>query len=248
MTDLLTYPSLGFQLFPGFFSDSELKDVREIFLEADSRFRKEYPDPRSVNSAYLTSPKFCPEAQNRLRLFQFVSQKKLVELAENLIEESVYFLNTQLFFNPESEEKKNYWHRDMQYLGVSEEEQKIILKRDKVLHFRIPFFSDPGMEFIPRSHLRWDREIESDTRLERNGRKNSDPLPETVRIPQEPGDLLVFSAHLIHRGIYGGERRSLDLLYTNFRDKKSSSETFRHFPNEKELLALENPNLFEQAD
>lgn len=242
------YRALGYRLFPGFFSEKDLSEIRTFFLEANAEWKKTFPDPRSVNSAYLTSPKFTKDPEKRISLFRFVSQEKLVSLAEELMGTRAYFLNTQIFFNPESDERKPYWHRDMQYLGVSEEEQKRILAEDQVLHFRIPFDSDPGMEFIPRSHLRWDRELELETRLERNGKKNSDPLPEMVRVLQEPGDLLVFSAHLIHRGVYGGERKSLDVLYTSFPDKKSSADHFAHFPEPEELSRLANRQIFDRID
>ncbi|TGM17095.1 deoxygenase [Leptospira selangorensis] len=238
----------GYFLYPNFFSPEELENVRKILLDANSKWKTRFPDESSVNSAYLTSPDFCIEKPDRLSLFRFISEGKLVELAKSIIQERTYFLNTQLFFNPKSTDKRNYWHRDLQYLGVPEEEQKNILKSTKVFHFRIPFYPDPGLEFIPGSHARWDNEEEYDVRLEKNGHKNYEDLPGSVLVSQNPGDLLVFSAHLIHRGIYGQNRHSLDILYTNFPDKKSNSKMFRQFPEESILSQLENPEIFEQSE
>ncbi|PJZ47947.1 phytanoyl-CoA dioxygenase family protein [Leptospira saintgironsiae] len=238
----------GYFLYSNFFSSEELKKVQKIFLDANSKWKTRFPDENSVNSAYLTSSDFCAAESDRLSLFRFISSNKIVKLAKSIIQEKTYFLNTQLFFNPISPNKKNYWHRDLQYLGVSEEEQKNILKRTKVFHFRIPFFPDPGLEFIPGSHTRWDNEEEYEIRMEKNGRKNYENLPSSVLVPQNPGDLLVFSAHLIHRGIYGEERHSLDILYTNFPDKRSNSKMFRQFPEESILSKLENPEIFEQSE
>ncbi|MEI1280026.1 phytanoyl-CoA dioxygenase family protein [Leptospira venezuelensis] len=236
----------GYFLYSNFFRAEELENLRNILLDANSKWKIRFPDESSVNSAYLTSPDFCTNESDRLTLFHFISHIKLVELAKSLIQEKVYFLNTQLFFNPTSSRKKNYWHRDLQYLGVSEEEQKNILKQTKVFHFRIPLYPDPGLEFIPGSHIRWDNEQEYEIRMEKNGHKNYEDLPDGVLVPQNPGDLLVFSAHLIHRGIYGGNRHSLDILYTNFPDKRSNSKIFRQFPEESILSKLENPEIFEQ--
>ncbi|MGJ4790092.1 phytanoyl-CoA dioxygenase family protein [Leptospira koniambonensis] len=237
----------GYFLFQNFFEQSGLENIRDILLDANSKWKTRFPDANSVNSAYLTSPDFCAEESDRLSFFRFISSSKLVELAKSIIQEKIYFLNTQLFFNPASPDKRNYWHRDLQYLGVSEEEQKSILKHSKVFHFRIPFYPDPGLEFIPGSHTRWDNEEEYEIRTQKNGHKNYENLPNGVVVPQNPGDLLVFSAHLIHRGIYGGERHSLDILYTNFPDKQSNSRIFRQFPDEKLLSKLENPEIFEQS-
>ncbi|PKA15455.1 phytanoyl-CoA dioxygenase family protein [Leptospira haakeii] len=238
----------GFFLFSDFFSSAELENIRNILLDANLKWKSRFPDKNSINSAYLTSPDFCSEERNRLSVFRFISSNKIAELAKSIIQERAYFLNTQLFFNPKSPDKKNYWHRDLQYLGVSEEEQKNILRSAKVFHFRIPFYPDPGLEFIPGSHTRWDNEEEYEVRMERNGRKNYEDLPGSVLVPQNPGDLLVFSAHLIHRGIYGQNRHSLDILYTNFPDKKSNSKMFRQFPEESILSKLENPEIFEQVE
>src|SRR5690606_19694252 len=146
-------------------------------------------------------------------LFGFIAAPVLTGLAEQLMECRPYFMNTQLFFNPLPEgrgkEKRPYWHRDVQYHDLSEAAQQALILKEQVLHFRIPLALDPGMEFVPGSHRRWDTPAERNVRLELEGRRNYEPLPGAARIPHEPGDLLVFSAHVIHKGVYEGNRRSL---------------------------------------
>ncbi|TGK18455.1 phytanoyl-CoA dioxygenase family protein [Leptospira stimsonii] len=221
----------GYTLFRKFFSKDELAVVSKIVCDADQNWREEYDFPENVNSAYLTSDRFLPDAVDRERLFEFISDLRLVSIAETLTKSKVFFLNTQLFFNPQSTLKKPYWHRDVQYLGVEEEKQKNIIKKDAVLHFRIPLRDDPGLEFIPGSHLRWDTESERNTRLELNGRRNFEELPNSIRVPHKPGDLLVFSAHLIHKGVYGLDRSSFDILYTSFPSSSMEVNRMGHFPN-----------------
>lgn len=221
----------GYSLFRNFFSKDELTIVSKIVFDADRNWRERNDFPENVNSAYLTSDRFLLGFIDRERLFQFISDPRLVSIAKTLTKSKVFFLNTQLFFNPQSTLKKPYWHRDVQYLGVEEEKQKDIIKKDAVLHFRIPFRDDPGMEFIPGSHLRWDTELERNTRLEFNARRNFDELPGSVRVPHKPGDLLVFSAHLIHRGVYGLDRSSFDILYTSFPSSNTEVQKTGHFPN-----------------
>jgi hypothetical protein len=167
-----------------------------------------------VNSAYLTSSKYCPDIEKRKALFQFISLDKLIDLSSGLIDEDFFFINTQLFFNPKNPEQKPYWHRDIQYSGLPEERQRESILKDTVLHFRVPLARDPGLEFVPGSHQRWDTEEERRVRLNLGGRMSYEPLPDSIKLPHEPTDLLVFSAHLLHKGSYGEERLSFDILLT----------------------------------
>jgi hypothetical protein len=185
-----------------------------------------------------------PDSQDRLAAFRFISSEKLRRIAAKLCPRGVYFLNTQLFFNPADANRKPYWHRDVQYLGVDEAAQQTILARDVVLHFRIPFSDDPGLEFIPGSHRRWDTALERAVRLELDGHRNWEVLPDMVRVPHTTGDLLVFSAHLIHRGSYGLARQSLDILYTDFPEKTGTVTSFQHFPDESEFALFEHAGIF----
>jgi ectoine hydroxylase-related dioxygenase (phytanoyl-CoA dioxygenase family) len=82
----------------------------------------------------------------------------------------------------------------------------------QVLHLRVPIFDEPGMELIPGTHKRWDNEEEYNVRQEENGKVSSDDISDGKQIPLEAGDLLVFSADMIHRGRYGLDRLALDIL------------------------------------
>nr|PJZ92028.1 hypothetical protein CH379_15445 [Leptospira ellisii] len=221
----------GYFLFRGFFDPGELRTVSAIILRANYVWRKKHDFIGNVNSAYLTGKDFLTGPEDRETMFRFLSSERLVSIARIFLNSNARFLNTQLFFDPEEGTKRPYWHRDVQYLGAEEEEQKNIIRRDGVLHFRIPLREDPGLELIPGSHTRWDTPLEFDTRMERNGRRHSDELPGSIRIPHSPGDLLVFSAHTIHRGVYGSDRSSFDILYTSFPAQKSEIDRMRHFPD-----------------
>ncbi len=235
----------GFVLLRDFFSSAELEPIASLVHDIDARWRERNPDPDLINSSYLTGSELCPREDERRRFFEFISRDDLTSLAEQLLGGAPYFLNTQLFFDPVNPEKKNYWHRDTQYLGLSEEEQKQVIHEAGVLHFRVALRPDPGLEFIAGSHARWDTETERDVRLELNGRENWNDLEHAVRVPHAQGDLLVFSAHIIHRGVYGGDRRSLDILYTDFPEKESMVRKFEHFPAAKLKRDLLHARIFE---
>lgn len=122
------------------------------------------------------------------------------------------FMNTQLFFNPHNAAQPNYWHRDPQY-HLSLPQQKAALSGPEVLHFRVPVRDEPGIELIPGTHRRWDCEDELAVRLEQEGRRNCEALESGEVLPLQAGDLLVFSANMLHRGIYGENRLALDILF-----------------------------------
>ena len=90
--------------------------------------------------------------------------------------------------------------------------QKRIIQQTQVLHLRIPLFNEPGMELIPGSHARWDDQQELAVRLELNGRASYEDLPQGKKIPLNAGDVLLFSADMIHRGLYGLDRLAFDIL------------------------------------
>jgi len=70
-----------------------------------------------------------------------------------------------------------------------------------------------GLEWVPGSHQRWDTEEELNVRLELCGHRHQECLDSGLEIPLGAGDLLVFSANLIHRGLYGKHRMALDILF-----------------------------------
>ena len=126
--------------------------VAGIALAANGRWiagnRTAY-DTRSVNSAYLTSPRYCPDAEERAALFRFVSDDRLVALARGIIGGDPFFGNTQLFFDPKSPGRLPYWHRDIQYSGWPEEIQRQRISSESWLHFRVPLRDDPGWNSSP---------------------------------------------------------------------------------------------------
>jgi Phytanoyl-CoA dioxygenase (PhyH) len=237
----------GFALIKRFFSESEIDSIRAPILAAHSAWiqnNKNSYESNAVNSALLTSPKYCQDADNLKSIYRFISMEKLVELSREISNQDLYFLNSQLFFNPVNKEQKPYWHRDIQYSGLPEEKQMELIQKDTVLHFRVPLATDPGLEFVPGSHLRWDTEEEREIRLKLNGKMVHEPISNSVKIPHEPQDLLVFSAHALHKGVYGGDRLSFDIILSSFKESAENIEMLGHFPDEATRRELKNGNIF----
>lgn len=237
----------GFIHLKGFFHEEDLTEIHTVVAGAHENWVKlneQALKQGSVNSAFLTNPQFCRSELERERIFHFIQKAPIVDLGSALLDGQPYFMNTQLFFNPMTHEKKPYWHRDVQYSGLSKERQMELISEEQVLHFRIPFFEDPGLEIIPGSHMRWDTNEEEWVRLELEGRRNNEPLPGSIKIPHSPTDLLVFSAHLIHKGVYGGNRLSFDILFADFQQNRESVKETDHFPSPEMLAKMENGRIF----
>jgi len=208
------YEENGYIAFRDMFEEAELREVRAVILKFHQTWMLEnakFYTEQAINSAYLTSPKYLSDSE-RESLFKFISSAKLMRIVTSIMGDRPAFMNTQLFFNPSNDAQKNYWHRDPQY-HLSVAEQKKALSGSNVLHFRIPLSDEPGLELVPGTHKRWDTNEELNVRLEKNGHKNHEDLSTGKTIPINTGDLLVFNANMIHRGIYGMDRLSLDILF-----------------------------------
>ena len=167
-----------------------------------------------INMHSLTHPKyFQGYGHERVQFFNLIASVKLVKALDQLFHTDIYFHNTQLFFNPYSQDKRPYWHRDLQYSPIDDAVQAAEQQNMLSLHGRIPLVAEKGVELIPHSHRRWDTDLERNVRFELNGHSNHESLPGAVLIALEPGDILIFSAQMIHRGNYAlnPSRKALDL-------------------------------------
>lgn len=243
----------GFVTIPQLFTKPEIKTLTEqvdrIYNLWFKKHATEVAEKGLLNMHSLTAPKYF-EAQSgeRVRFFESISPPKLTDILSELFGNGIYLHNTQLFFNPHKP-RLPYWHRDMQYSALSDEVQKEEQTHMLSLHVRIPLLKESGVELIPGTHRRWDTELERDVRLELNGRKNSEVLPDAKLIHLESGDVLIFSAQMIHRGNYelNPARKALDLcvgkphrLLAEFLDQTT-------LPTTEELELIQNKKWYDQS-
>ena len=246
MTGLTSYSEAGFEHLRGFFSETQLSSVEPILSRFHERWLRDnqaFYETGAINSAYITHEKSLSRAE-RHTLFSFIADKKMMEVAASLIPDGPAFMNTQLFFDPVKPEQKNYWHRDIQYVPHSLEEQERRFNKSTVLHFRIPFVDEHGIDLIPGTHGRWDTERELETRLSHNGRIPSNDLPNSQAIQLKRGDLLVFNANMIHRGLYGGDRFAFDIIFCDADPELLRFVDPASLPDSQEVEALSRPDVF----
>jgi uncharacterized membrane protein (UPF0127 family) len=240
----------GFKLIKNFLSEEQMCEL-ELCLNGIHKdwcaANADFYNKKAVNSAYLTDPKNMSSV-DRVKIFKLVTSTDINEqLTEIFQRDSARFLNTQLFFNPVNKSQKNYWHRDVQYSQASLKEQReeIETEVNNVVHFRIPLRDEPGIEFIPGTNHRWDTQIELDVRTQQNKKESFNDLPNSKIIKLDRGDLLMFSANMIHRGIYGNDRLALDILFCKNDPKILKYLKTPCLPSRDELKELENKYLFE---
>jgi len=217
------YDDQGYFVIRDYFNASEISSLRKIILKFHALWKHDNADfyqQEAFNSSLITGSKYL-EFDERVMLFNFISSKKIMHVVDSVISANPAFMNTQLFFNPVNPEQKDFWHRDCQY-DHDVEVQKKVIHDTQVVHLRVPLFDELGMELVPGTHKRWDSNEEFDVRQEEKGRVSSDSLSTGKKIKLAAGDLLVFSADMIHRGLYGLDRLALDILVfdsaTNFVD------------------------------
>lgn len=240
------YRQHGYFYAPNFYSANALAELRVVIERFHQRWTQEYQayyEDKAVNSAYLTCPPLL-DADDRLTLFRWITDDALVDAVRGVFPERMAFMNTQLFFNPVNSQQKNYWHRDPQY-HLSLQEQRETLESHNVIHCRIPLYDEPGIEVVPGSHQRWDSEEELSVRLEKDGASHSDDLSTGLELQLNAGDLLVFSANMIHRGLYGNNRLALDILFCDHHPELLQHRDSACLPDEFMLGQLNHKGLFD---
>ena len=207
------YDDQGYFVIRNYFNASEISSLRKVVLKFHELWKQDnakFYQEEAFNSSLITGIQYLA-CDDRVKLFNFISSTKIMDVVESVIRANPAFMNTQLFFNPVNSEQKDFWHRDCQYdhdVAV----QKKVIHETQVVHLRVPLFDELGMELVPGTHKRWDSDEEFNVRQEEKGRESSESLSTGKKIKLDAGDLLVFSADMIHRGLYGLDRLALDIL------------------------------------
>lgn len=199
----------------------------------------------------LTLPEyFKDDPRRRVDFFNVISSKKLINAISEIFGQDLHFHNTQLFFNPSNPERQPYWHRDIQYSSIDEDTQKQLLSEMLSLHIRIPLIDEQGVEVIPKTHCRWDNELERKVRFELEGHTCNEPLPESELVALSRGDILIFSAQMIHRGHYASnkQRKALDLCIGKYHPLATQFFNKEVLPSKSELSLIHNNQWYKLAN
>jgi len=207
------YQEQGYFVIRDYFNATEMASLRDVVLKFHQLWKQDnavFYQEVAFNSSLITGSQYLKD-DDRIKLFNFISSPKIMAVVDAIIKANPAFMNTQLFFNPVNPQLKDFWHRDCQY-DHDIDVQKIVIHETQVVHLRVPLFDELGMELVPGTHKRWDSEEEFNVRQEEKGRASNESLSTGKQVKLAAGDLLVFSADMIHRGLYGMDRLALDIL------------------------------------
>jgi len=241
----ISYTEQGYFVIRDYFTDLEISSLRKVVLKFHSLWKQDNPkfyQEEAFNSSLITGSEYLAH-QDRLKLFNFISSTKIMAVINSVILAHPSFMNTQLFFNPVNSKQKDFWHRDCQY-DYDVEDQKKVINESQVLHLRVPLFDELGLEIIPGTHKRWDNEEEFNVRQEQKGCLSSDSISTGKKITLAAGDLLVFSADMIHRGLYGLNRLAFDILIFDSAADYIDYVDDDCLPDSSILTKINNPELF----
>jgi ectoine hydroxylase-related dioxygenase (phytanoyl-CoA dioxygenase family) len=239
------YDDQGYFVIRNYFNASEISSLRKVILKFHELWKKDnakFYQEEAFNSSLITGSEYLA-SDDRVTLFNFISSEKIMNVVESVIQTDPAFMNTQLFFNPVNPQLKDFWHRDCQY-DHDVEIQKTVIHETQVVHLRVPLFDELGMELVPGTHKRWDSDEEFNVRQEEKGRVSSEDLSTGKKIKLAAGDLLVFSADMIHRGLYGLDRLALDILIFDSAANFVDYIDYDCLPDESMLDKIDNPKLF----
>ncbi|GGF80269.1 phytanoyl-CoA dioxygenase family protein [Alteromonas lipolytica] len=248
------YEKHGYVVLRGFFSNEELSRLDEHVERVYQKWLAENEavifDKKLVNMHSLTSREyFLDSPERRKAFFELIASAKLTGTIKTMFGADIHFHNTQLFFNPSNSERLPYWHRDMQYSPIEDSVQSTEQSKMLSLHIRIPLVEETGVEVVKGSHRRWDTELERDVRFELDGHLNSEPLPDSELIALARGDVLIFSAQMIHRGNYelNPVRKAFDLCVGKYHPLAADFLDPRVLPTDEEIDNMPNNHWYRLA-
>lgn len=176
-----------------------------------------------------------------------ICDDRILSVVNTILNQKAIFRTTSYFYEPKDGIQDGNWHRDTQFgLKIESEEEKKILECAQLpstgVQMQIALEPSEDVEFVPRSHKRWDTPEEYNIRLANNQANNcSNQMPNAMRFYQKPGDMIAFDPNGLHRGRYHSDkiRRTLMLTY-------STSINFDYFTNQPWLLNKENIDILPQ--
>ena len=237
------WESEGYCIFRAVYDQSAVNRLRLISDGCLEKWRMSNPEEGKENGneastvmRHLNHPGYHEEKmENQAYLLDAVAEPIILEKAAELLGDDPLFRTTSYFFNPITGGGDGNWHRDSQFNTAEDEaEQKLIQARIKSgsgIQMQIALAASDDVEFVPRSHLRWDSSEEYRIRKSDDQVHNtSNQMPGAIRIALDPGDAVVFNPMGLHRGRYHIERIRRTLMWTYSKKTMAHQDYFTDQP------------------
>lgn len=241
----------GFIYVPSLFSKKEIETLLSICNRIREQAfilepaRNEAANPNGHCFRHLNHPDYFKNNSEEYKfMMNTICDERILSAVNSILNQKAMFRTTSYFFEPKDGIKDGNWHRDTQFgLPIESEEKAKILECAKLpstgVQMQIALEPSEDVEFVPRSHKRWDTPEENNIRLGDNQKNcHSNQMPNAMRFNQKPGDMIAFDPNGLHRGRYHSDkiRRTLMLTY-------STTANFDYFTNQPWLLNKENTNI-----
>jgi len=125
------YDDQGYFVIRNYFTAAEISSLRKVILKFHGLWKDDneiFYQEEAFNSSLITGSQYLA-FDDRVKLFNFIGSKKIMDVVESLIPANPAFMNTQLFFNPVNPQQKDFWHRDCQYDHDVEDQKKLFTRR-----------------------------------------------------------------------------------------------------------------------
>lgn len=230
----------GYITAPGVLDAERVENLRRICDDVLQQFlaccpekkRPGGPDDRCMRNLHRRSY-FEDRPDDFVFMMEAFADPELSGIIEEILGEKVILRGTTLWFTPKTLRSPGNWHRDIQYMVDSVDEQKKFVESRAAqtgAQLMLALVPTDTNEYLPGSHLRWDTEEELQMRLEDDVVGGSRDLEGAVRVNQAPGDVAVFNATGLHRGQYYNDvpRRTVMITYTT--EKAPVEDYFSYAP------------------
>ncbi|MCW8130578.1 MAG: phytanoyl-CoA dioxygenase family protein [Planctomycetota bacterium] len=239
-----TWEREGYLVVPGIFEAARVERLRAIadgiheqWIACDPQTGQPRSNPDEHCMRHLNHAAYFHDrpAADFSELMDAVADDLILGIARAILRETPLFRCTTYWFNPRKTSVDGNWHRDLQFMAKSEEEERrrmeaAIAAGESAIQMQIPLVDSDDIEFVPRSHLRWDTPAEYEIRCA-HGRANntSNRMPGALRLALKAGDAALFNPNGLHRGRYHADkpRRTLMFTYT-----KASRPLFDYFSDQ----------------
>lgn len=207
----------------------------------DAQTGKPGGGPDATCMRHLNHPDYFLDrpAAHFCELMDAVADELVLGIARAILGQPPLFRCTSFWHNPEQTSQDGNWHRDIQFISKTEDEEREKLNRaayagESGIQMQIPLVASADIEYVPGSHLRWDTAEEYAIRCaDGRARNRSNTMPGALRFELQPGDAALFNPNGLHRGRYHADkpRRTLMFTYT-----QTSRPCFDYFSNQPWFL------------
>jgi hypothetical protein len=233
----------GYVVVRGLFDPNHTARLRDICFDVLAQWRVCNPEKgepggglESTVMRHLNHSGYFSDGRDGLHdLMHAVADVRVLDLVRTILQGEPMFRCTSLFFNPQENSRDGNWHRDTQFRSETDaEEREKILSRQGFgvgVQLQVALVASDDVEFVPRSHLRWDTDEEYLIRkADEGGHNKSNAMPHAIRVSLESGDAVGFNAAGLHRGRYHADLLRHTLMLTYTRADVPTSDYFSHQP------------------